>query len=319
MAIWKCSLEMNNNLLIVGGTGFIGKHLVREAIKQGYIPTILSLQPVKEEQVISGVDYLVADITDFDMMSNKLLNNSFHYVVNLSGYINHDKYKEGGRKILDAHFVGVQNLIEILNWNVLKSFVQIGSSDEYGDAPAPQSEKIREKPISSYSMGKLAASQLLQMLYRTEKFPVVILRLFLVYGPGQDSQRFLPQIIQGCLKGETFATSHGQQQRDFCYVDDIVNGIILALKSSNVFGKVLNLASGMPVSIRTVLEEVVNIIGKGKPLYGEVPYRNGENMELYADVVEARQALNWKPEISLRDGLVRTINSYVNIQDNKTC
>jgi len=89
-------------------------------------------------------------------------------------------YSEGGRKHLEEHFTSLKNLIEILPRDHLKAFIQIGSSDEYGNAPAPQHEGLRESPISPYSIGKVAATHFLQMLHRTENFPATILRLFLL-------------------------------------------------------------------------------------------------------------------------------------------
>lgn len=303
-------MRETKNLLIIGGTGFIGRHLVLEAVHQGYKTTVLSLHCVDNSRRIQDVDYYNVDITNHGDLEKILADKLYTHVVNLGGYISHVLYKDGGRKILDAHFLGLQNLVELLNWSSLKSFVQIGSSDEYGDVPAPQCEEIREKPISSYSFGKLAASQFLQMLHRTEAFPAVILRLFLVYGPGQDNQRFLPQIINGCLNGETFATSHGQQLRDFCHVDDITKGIMMALENEEANGEVINLASGKPVAIREVIELVQSTIAQGTPLFGKVSYRPGENMALYADVSKAKKILKWVPEIEIDEGVRRTINFY---------
>ena len=188
--------------------------------------------------------------------------------------------------------------------------VDIGSSDEYGNAPAPQHENLREKPISPYSLAKVASSHFLQMLYRTENFPAVTLRLFLTYGPGQDTGRFLPQIIRGCLSDITFPTSAGEQFRDFCYVDDTVCAILQALDSSEGEGEVFNVASGIPISIREIIEKVRNITGSGKPIYGKVPYRPGENMELYASISKAKNILQWEPKVSLKDGLTKTINYF---------
>ena len=170
--------------------------------------------------------------------------------------------------------------MEVLPRNKLKRFVQIGSSDEYGNAPAPQNEKMREQPISPYSLAKVASTHFLQMLYRSENFPAVTLRLFLTYGPGQDVKRFLPQIIQGCLNNADFPTSAGEQIRDFCFVEDAVRAVTQALTVPEAIGEVFNVASGEQVKIRTMIEIVCALTGSGKPLYGEVPYRPGENMEL---------------------------------------
>tara|TARA_Y100000294_G_C8258488_1_gene217768 strand:- start:14 stop:505 length:492 start_codon:yes stop_codon:yes gene_type:complete len=156
-------------------------------------------------------------------------------------------------------------------------------------------------------MGKVAATHFLQMLHRTEDFPAITLRLFLTYGPGQDQHRFFPQIIKGCLEGRSFPTSAGEQLRDFCYIQDTVNTIFSSFSSHSALGEVINIASGQPVSVRHMIETVVELIGDGKPEFGEIAYRRGENMELYADVSKARKLLGWEPKISLEDGLSKTI------------
>ncbi len=301
---------MSKKLLIVGGTGFIGRNLTLNAIKYGFNTTVLSLNVPADEVMVKDADYLQADITNFAQLREHLSTTTFDYVVNLSGYINHCDFLEGGRQVIDIHFSGVQNLLQSLDWSALKRFVQIGSSDEYGNMPAPQTEEMRESPISPYSLGKVASTQLLQMLHRTEDFPAVIMRLFLVYGPGQDNKRFLPQIIQGCRSGVNFPTSFGEQLRDFCYVDDVTRGILMALTNEHVNGEVINLASGRPVSIRVLIEQVQSLVGNGKPEFGKIPYRQGESMALYADTSKANSLLGWKPIVRLEDGLQKTINHY---------
>jgi len=249
-------------------------------------------------------------MTDSSLVK-KYLDKDFDYVVNLGGYINHKLFKDGGRNLIDKHFITIQNLVEVLPRNKLKRFVQIGSSDEYGNVPAPQFEELREQPISPYSLAKTASTHFLQMLYRTENFPAVTLRLFLTYGPGQDSGRFLPQIIRGCLDDAVFPTSAGEQLRDFCYVDDIVRGIFQALMLTVATGEVFNIASGEAVSIHAMIEKICALTDSGKPQYGKIPYRPGENMSLFASVSKAKKVLQWKPLISLEEGLTKTINSFV--------
>ena len=305
---------MAEKLLIVGGTGFIGSNLAHKAVENAFNTTVLSLNlPTKDKQ-IESVEYLQADITNLDQLRERLSSYKFDYIVNLAGYIDHSCFLDGGRQIINTHFDGVQNLLQVLDWTYLKRFVQIGSSDEYGDQMAPQSEDVRESPISPYSSGKLFSTQLLQMLYRTEELPIVVLRLFLVYGPSQNNKRFLPQIIEGCLTDSSFPASTGEQLRDFCYVDDISRGIIMSLKNDDVKGNIVNLASGKSISIREIIELVRSIIGYGNPEFGKIPYRVGENMELYADTTKARKLLNWAPEIEIEEGVRRTIFS----QDSKS-
>ena len=298
-------------LLVIGGTGFIGHHLLRLAVEKKWSVASLSINPPKPERHVSGVSYLFGDLINLRQIEKILQNKDFDYVVNLGGYVNHTLFREGGRQQIEEHFTAIQNLITVLSSEKLKRFIQIGSSDEYGNAPAPQHEHLREAPISPYSLGKVAATHFLQMLHQTEAFPAVILRLFLTYGPGQNHQRFLPQIIKGCLNDRSFPTSAGQQLRDFCYIEDVIHAIFLTLENDNtVNGEVFNIASGQPVSIRSVIESVQNLIGKGQPCFGEVPYRPGENMCLYADIQKARELLQWEATHNLEDGLKKTIAWY---------
>lgn len=296
------------SILIVGGTGFIGKNLLNVVRKLGWICTVLSLRKPKKYE--KNVEYLQVDLTNTLHTKNILANRNFDYVVNLSGYVDHSSYFDKGQAVIDTHFNGLQNLINSLDRSKLKCFVQIGSSDEYGNVSAPQSEHLRESPISPYSFSKVCATHLLQMLHKTENFPSVILRLFLVYGEGQNKQRFLPQIIKGCINDLNFPVSDGMQLRDFCHVDDISHGIIAALTSDKGKGEVINLASGTPVTIREVITKVKSIIGLGNPMFGKIPYRTCENMSLYADVSKAYQTLQWASAIELDKGLERTINYY---------
>ncbi len=302
--------QHSSRLLVVGGNGFIGRHIVSHAAEYGWDVTSLSFssRQGRKEENSAGVRYVVADISNSNALREALSGDaSFEYVLNCGGYIDHTLFLRGGRKLLDAHFLGVLNLVEVLDRNVLQAFVNIGSSDEYGNSPAPQVETQREAPISPYSLAKVAAAHFLQMLYRTEGIPVITLRLFLIYGPGQDNRRFLPQIISGCLEGRSFPTSKGEQLRDFCYVQDMIAAVFSAFSSPIARGEVINVASGQPVSIRQMIETVRHLIGQGEPRYGEIAYRPGENMELYADISKAKALLGWAPKISLETGLAKTI------------
>ncbi len=95
--------------------------------------------------------------------------------------------------------------------------------------------------------------------------------------------------------------------RDFCFVDDTVNAIFSVFSKPKARGEVINIASGKPVTIRHIVETVKALIGRGEPKFGEIAYREGENMELYANISKAEELLSWKPKISLEYGLNKTI------------
>ncbi len=306
-------LKVKEKILILGGNGFIGLHLIKKLRNLGFECFSLSLKKVDEKNKENNIHYLNADISDFSELSKVVGQKKYDYIVNLSGYIDHRNLSNGGLSVVKTHFGGLLNLLRIIDLDYVKKIVQIGSSDEYGNINSPQNEDMKEEPISPYSFSKLACTNLLRMLYVSEKLPVVILRLFLVYGEGQNFNRFLPQIIKGCLKNESFPVSEGNQIRDFCHVSDIVDGIVATIKSDQVNGHILNLASGKPIKIKNVIRKVVEIVGSGNPQFGKIKYRSKENLSLYADINKAQKLISWEPKIDFDLGLKKTINYYTKI------
>ena len=305
------AILQSDKILIIGGTGFIGGHLAKKCLSYSSFVTSLGLiNRTEKKPNIKGVEYVQADISDSEKLKSVFNGRSYDYVFNLGGYIDHTPYFRGGYKVLESHFVGVINIINCLDKKRLKGFVQVGSSDEYGNQHAPQNESMRERPFSTYSFAKTAATHFIQMLHLSEGFPGVVVRLFLVYGSGQDEKRFLPQIVIACLKDETVETTEGRQLRDFCYIDDVVEGLIKAAVTPQAKGHIINIASGKPVLIRDMIDEIVGIIGKGNPVFGARPYREGEHMELFADINLAKELLCWEPLTMRKEGLIRTVNYY---------
>ena len=309
--MFQTAFSNSDKVLIIGGSGFIGRHLVKRCLKETRFVTCIGLTGrLVEQYSVKDVEYLQADITDRVQLKSILKVRPFDYIFNLGGYIDHTHYFKGGRNVIETHFTGLLNVLDCIDIKSLKGFVQVGSSDEYGNAPSPQRETMRENSISPYSQAKVASTHLIQMLHRTEGFPGVVLRFFLVYGPGQDNKRFLPQIINGCLNNIEFKTSEGKQLRDFCYIDDVIEAMIKAAGLPQSKGNVINIASGTPVMIKDVIQKVMLFTDGGKPMWGAHPYRVGENMQLYADISLAKNLLHWEPQVSLDVGLKKTIEYY---------
>jgi nucleoside-diphosphate-sugar epimerase len=294
-------------LLVTGGTGFIGHHLLRRTRQNGWETASLSRDPPLPAREISNVNYLFADLCQIEEVHRVLDGKYFDFVVNLGGTPDHQLFFDGGRNQINQHFESTLNLVEVLDRRNLRRFIQVGSSDEYGNNPAPQNENCRERAISPYALAKLSATQFVQMLHRTENYPAVCIRLFLAYGPGQDRKRLIPQVIQGCLENRSFPVSEGKQLRDFCYVEDIVTAIETILKTDSAIGEVVNIASGIPRSVREVVNLICKLTEGGSPHFGGGTYRPNENMELFADITKAKTLLAWEPKTSIESGLFDTI------------
>ena len=295
---------------MTGCNGFIGRAIISAAISKGMQVTGLSLHWPSSQRIVGLFEHLTADISKPSSIARAIGNRKFDYVINCSGYIDHRHISQGGEELFDTHFIGLLNLIKCVQHDGLKGFLQLGSSDEYGGATSPQNESLREAPISPYACAKVAACHLVQMMHRTEGFPGIVARLFLVYGPGQNSQRFLPQIIRGCIDDERFPVSAGDQIRDFCYIDDVVEALLVLVREEKAHGEVFNVASGEGTSIRNMIQMVQSSIGAGKPAFGEIPYRAGENMSLVADIEKISSLTGWLPTTTLQTGIQNTVGWF---------
>ena len=145
------------------------------------------------------------------------------------------------------------------------------------------------------------------MLNKTENFPSVVARLFLVYGPDQSENRLIPHVIEQCMLDKSFSVSSGHQIRDFCYIDDVIDAIFLILFNDKVKGEIINIASGKPTFVRDVILQVQKIINKGNPEFGKKPLRKGENPSLFANINKSHKLLKWRPKINLKEGLEKVI------------
>ena len=230
-------------LLVVGGTGFIGFHVIKEAIKRKWQVTSISLNKPKKERFLKNVKYLQCNFVDYYSLSKKI-NSKFDYVLNAGGYGKHPDFNKIGEKLIKTHVTGLINLVKILPRKKLKKFIQIGSSAEYGNIKSPQEETSKCLPKTPYALAKSSCTNFLLNLYQINNFPVTVLRFFLVYGPLQDTNRVLPEVIQNCLNDTKFPTTKGDQYCDFCYIDDVVRAIFKTLNSKKSNGEIINIGYG---------------------------------------------------------------------------
>ncbi len=137
------------------------------------------------------------------------------------------------------------------------------------------------------------------------------MRLFLVYGPGQGVERFLPQLIRAGLSGEPVRMTAGEQTREYTYIDDVVEGFLLAAKEGRGYGEVFNLGTGEEISLRDLVVLIDSMMEGGVRVDPEVlPYRENEIRRFVGDHTRIRDASGWRPSIDLREGLERTVRWY---------
>ena len=300
----------NSKILVAGGSGFIGKSLISELISNDNKVISISKNRDKKIEKIKNVNYIFHDLTK-PFTKNQIKDLSdVEYIVNCSGYVDHRDFLNGGKNILNDHFESLYLLTILAIELKVKSFIHIGSSDEYGKNKSPINELSRESPESPYALGKLSSTHFLQQCFRQGILNTVVLRPFLVFGEKQGKNRFLPYLIDSCINDREFKVSKAEQIRDYLYIKDLNRAIIKTLNNYEAYGEVINIASGIPISLKQIIINVQEIIGKGKPIYGGIDYRKGESMELYADIEKAKKILNWEPEYEFKNSLKKVIKWY---------
>ena len=297
---------MSKSILIAGGTGFIGFHLAKKCLSLNWSVTSLSTNKPKKNRKLKKVNYKICDVSNYNQI-NKKIKPDYDYVVNLAGYVDHTNKP----KTMKSHYIGCKNLSNFFLNSKIKKFVQIGSCIEYGKIESPQKEiKQNKKTFSIYGKAKLLSTIFLQNFYKKYNFPVTILRLYLVYGPFQDTNRVIPVTIINALKNKSFNCSNGQQLRDFTYIDDIISAIIKTLKNLKSSGEIINIGSGKPIAIKKVIIKICELLNSGKPLFGKIDLRKDEIMKLYPNINKAKKILRWNSRTPLEVGLRKTIKFF---------
>lgn len=291
-------------ILIIGGTGFIGYHLAKKCINKNFKVTSLSKNPPKKIRFVKKVKYIICDINDEKQLKKSIASN-FNYIINLGGYVNHQNKRETYR----SHYLGLKNLTNFFKDKKIKKFIQIGSGMEYGRLRSPQKEHFRCQPKSIYALSKFLSTEHLLSLYKKEKFPAVILRLYQVYGPNQDKNRLIPIIIDGCKHDKSFPCSSGEQFRDFLFIDDLIDALLKCF-DAKVEGKIINIGSGKVTKVKQIIKKIVKFYKSGRPLFGKIKLRKEEMIKVYPSLLNASRLLGWRAKMPFDKGILKTINFY---------
>ena len=296
------------NILILGGTGFIGYHILKKAKKLRWNLTSISKNYPKKKRFIKGVNYILLDVSKKKELE-KRIRGKFNYIINLIGESESAVLQKNNKKILQKYYLNSKNLINFFSKSKIDKFLHIGSSAEYGKIKIPHNEVAKCKPISNYGKSKLKATKYLLKKSKKDKFPAIIVRLFQVYGPNQN-KNIISVLIKNCRRNLKFNLTHGNQTRDFCFIDDVVDAIFLVLnsKSKKVVGKIFNIGLGKSYSIKHVTKLVKNQIKKGIPVFGKFNFKKEEILHSVASIKKIYNTLGWKPKYNLNKGILKTIS-----------
>ena len=303
-----------DSVLVTGAGGFIGSHVVRRFLAGGQEVHALVRAEGKAERLagLEGLRFWTGDLLDKAALERCMQGAQPVRILHCAGTsrARHSSGWEPVREAQRANFEGLVNLLEAAaeSGSAVRSFVRLGGLEEYGAGPAPFVETQREAPRSAYSASQVAGTHLLQSLQTSLPFPAVTLRPTLIYGPAQSTDFLIPSLIESLLAGRPFALSQGLQRRDLLHVDDLVTAMLTASNSSGLGGQVINVATGIAPTIRTVARTIGRMLGRTDLLkFGELPERPNDTADLRGDGSKARELLGWSPTILLVRGLDQTI------------
>ncbi len=301
---------MKNKVLIIGGTGFIGYHLIKSLRKKNYDITSISLDKTTKNR-IKNVKYIFLDFTKKKKL--KVLDNYFFdIVINLGGYVDHLN-KE---KTIHSQYLSVKNFINFFAKKKIKIFIQIGSSAEYGNTKSPQIENNKCKPVMIYGKSKFNATKYVQKMSKKKLVTGIVLRLYQIYGPMQPNNRFLPIVINKCLNNENYLCHKKGVSRDFLYIDDfikLINKILIKKKINDYSGQIFNVGYGKPVDLNKISKKIEVMCNGGKQLNKKAKLRIDEPKVIFPDISLVKKVFNWKPKVTFKVGLKKTIEFYRNV------
>ena len=293
-----------NKILIFGGTGFIGYHLCKKALKNKFKVLSISKNPPLKKRRLKKINYINLDATKIN--SFKKISRDCDVIINAAGYGSHLRGKKG-KTLYNDHILIIKNIIKYFNGKTIKKIIQIGSSSEYAKHNSRINENFKASPISYYGKAKLRTTKFLQNEYNRKKLPVTIFRIFQAYGPKQDENRLIPYVIKNLKNKKNVFLTSGKQIRDFCFIDDLINAIFLSINNKNTNGQVINLGSGRKIKVEQIVKKIFKKIKKGKLIFNVKDLHHGEQKIILPDISKAKKLLRWKPKILLENGLKRTI------------
>jgi UDP-glucose 4-epimerase len=295
-------------VLVTGAAGFIGQRLVRRLVEGG-ARVWAGLAPDEAPERVAALpvpaERLVFDLRDGEGVRAAVAEAAPQVVFHLAAVGVTDPEIDAALA-LAVNTGGTVHLLEALRGRTSR-VVLVGTCYEYG---ARESVEGLD-PFNAYAASKVAAWAFGRMYWRMYALPVVTVRLFQVYGPGQPAHTLIPAAIDAALTGRDFPMTPGEQERDFIFVEDVVTGMLAAAGAPGIEGESLDLGTGRAHSARQVVERIWAATGaRGQMLPGALPYRPGAVMHSVADAERTARLTGWRAQVTLGEGLRQTIQSY---------
>jgi UDP-glucose 4-epimerase len=314
-----------SKILVTGGAGFIGSHIVNRLLSDDFEVTVVDNLNTGRLENIEHNDrqnfhFVKGEVQDFNLAREVL--KDIDVVLHEAALTNVTSSFEDPLKTHDVNVTGTLNLLKNCVDTKVKRFIFASSASIYGETDVlPIVEEVTPKPLSPYAVTKLAAESYVRLFFKAYGLETVCLRFFNVYGPKQQPSAYSGVIsifINRALQGQSLLIyGNGHQTRDFVNIQDVVDANMLTLTSKNAVGEVFNIATGTATSINQLAKTISQILGKESLTIDYMNSRPGDIKASYADISKARRILGYSPKITLKEGLAKLIDWYKQCRRNE--
>jgi UDP-glucose 4-epimerase len=296
-----------DNILVTGGAGFIGSHLVKALVKQGYSVSIIdNLSRGKRQNIrelIQSVEFIESDILNEEILEYSI--KKADMVFHLSALSRVVPCINNPELCFKNNIFGAE-LVTRYCTKYAKKMIFSSSREVYGNSVTlPVRETFSMNPENPYGASKIAGEAIIKAFSKTYGLNYFILRLANVYG-FNDFERVIPIFIQKALTDQDIEIFGGTQKIDFIFIDDVIEAFLKAL-NIDTKDKICNIGSGSGTDLKTLAEMIIDKLSSKSKIVFKDP-RKGEVEHYIADITYARKVLNWEPKFSLDSGLEKVIN-----------
>jgi len=302
-----------SNILVTGGAGFIGSHIVDRLSRENRVFVLDNLftgSMSNLEKSKDRITFIEGDIRDKQLVNDSIA--KVDYIFHLAAHVGNIRSLKDPYFDMAVNIGGMLNLLEACRHSNIKRLVYSSSGAIFGEAKyLPIDEDHPLNPESPYAVSKLAAEKYAYAFNKVYGVPTTTVRYFNAYGPRQDSSEYANAIsifISLTRQGKPVTIfGDGEQTRDFIFIDDIVNANILAATQPRAIGEIFNISTGEVHNIKQLIDLISKVSGREVP-YSHADFRVGEVRHSKANIEKAKELLGYRPQTELAEGLRLTWN-----------
>jgi UDP-glucuronate 4-epimerase len=313
---------MASSVLVTGGAGFIGSHLVDRLLETGEQVTVFdnfsdlydpAIKRTNIQPHLGSDNYTLVegDIRDGELVQRTFREGGFHEVIHLAAMAGVRPSIQRPVLYQEVNLIGTMNILEAARSCGVKRFIFASSSSVYGNndkVPFSEDDPV-DNPISPYAATKKAGELMAYTYHHLYCIKTACLRFFTVYGPRQRPEMAIHRFTDRISRGEQIHMfGDGTSKRDYTYINDIIDGV-LACRTANFDFEIINLGRSDTVELAALIRNIEKVLGKNANVVIESS-QPGDVRQTYADISKARQLLGFEPRISIDEGLERFIAWY---------